>query len=189
MTRGFLSRTPVRVHTGGAARSWRRAAHPTSFLIMEEKHVKTRIAAWIGAILIGLTVIACGTAPDSKPTKTLTITPSAKAPAAKTTRAPAKKQLTTEQSNAARSAQRYLDSETGFSRKGLIEQLVYEDYSKAAATVAVDSLGVDWNAQAALRAQNYLDDQAFSRNGLIKQLKYEGYTAAQAAYGVKQAGL
>lgn len=63
------------------------------------------------------------------------------------------------QKNAVRSANAYL-SMSGFSRDGLIEQLSspYGDgYEKADATVAVDSLPVDWNEQAARSARQYLD--------------------------------
>ena len=59
-------------------------------------------------------------------------------------------QLTRPQKNAIRSAEQYL-SFAGFSRQGLIDQLSssYGDgYNRADATVAVDSLNVDWNQQA-----------------------------------------
>lgn len=153
---------------------------------------KTRIAAYLGGALLGLTLAACGTdtTPDPAPTKYATITPGPDKKATATA-APAKtaRQLTTEQRNAARAAQNYLEGESGFSRKELIGQLKYNDFTTEAATVGVDSLNVDWNAQAALAAQGYLDSQGFSRAGLVKQLKYSGFTSEQAAYGVKQAGL
>jgi len=66
---------------------------------------------------------------------------------------------------------------------------VYEDYSKADATLAVNSLDVDWNEQAAKAAQSYLDYSSFSRTGLIEQLEYEGYTHDQAVFGVDSVGL
>ena len=75
-----------------------------------------------------------------------------------------------------------------FSRKGLIEQLEFEGFSKAAATVAVDSIVVDWNEQAAKKAESYLDVMSFSRKGLISQLKFEGFTQKQAEYGVEAVG-
>lgn len=92
------------------------------------------------------------------------------------------------QRNAVRTAKSYLDY-TAFSRKGLIQQLEYEGFSTAEATFAVDSIAVDWNAQAAKAAKSYLDYSGFSRGGLIGQLEYEGYTPAQAAYGATAAGL
>lgn len=91
------------------------------------------------------------------------------------------------QQNAVRAARDYLDY-APFSRKGLIQQLAYEGYSSEDATFAVDSITVNWNAQAAKAAKNYLDYTAFSGNGLYEQLVYEGYTASQAAYGVSAAG-
>ena len=87
------------------------------------------------------------------------------------------------QQNAVRAAEEYIEM-SGFSRKGLIEQLVYEGYSAADATYAVDQIAVDWNSQAVRSANDYLDMSPFSRSGLIEQLQYEGFTPSQAAYGV-----
>lgn len=95
--------------------------------------------------------------------------------------------------NAIRSAESYLLM-TGFSRDGLIEQLSspYGDgYSVSDATAAVDSLSVDWNAQAVRSAEQYLQMTGFSCSGLIEQLSSEygsKYTNDQATYGATQAG-
>jgi len=97
------------------------------------------------------------------------------------------------QANAARSAQQYLDM-TGFSRRGLIEQLSSDagnGYSVTDATAAVESLTVDWNEQAARSAKQYLDMTGFSCSGLIDQLSSDAgskYTKAEARYGAEQAG-
>ena len=101
--------------------------------------------------------------------------------------------LTGPQRNAVRSAKSYL-SFSGFSRVGLIDQLSspYGDgYNVADATVAVDSLSVDWNAQAVKSANQYLEMTGFSCNGLIDQLSSDvgdKYTESQATYGAQQAG-
>ncbi|MEV0360828.1 Ltp family lipoprotein [Nocardia sp. NPDC050697] len=95
-------------------------------------------------------------------------------------------QVTSGQRNAIRSAEQYLEI-SGFSRKGLIDQLEYEGFSTADATFAVDSLAVDWNEQAARSAKQYLELTSFSRSGLIDQLVYEGFTRAQAEYGANAA--
>jgi hypothetical protein len=101
--------------------------------------------------------------------------------------------LTGPQMNAVRSAEQYL-SMTGFSRKGLIDQLssdAGEGYSVEDATAAVDSLDVDWNENAARSAKQYLDMTGFSCKGLINQLSSsagEKYTVEQATYGARQAG-
>lgn len=101
--------------------------------------------------------------------------------------------LTAAQENAVRSAQQYL-SMTGFSRKGLIQQLssaAGDGYSVADATAAVDSLNVDWNENAAKSAKQYLDMTGFSCKGLIQQLSSSAgdkYTVAQATYGARKAG-
>ena len=86
-------------------------------------------------------------------------------------------------------------SNQAFSRAGLIKQLSSQygaGYSLADATFAVDSLNVDWNAQAARAAKEYLSTQPFSRAGLIEQLSSQygaEFTYAQAVYGVNAAGL
>ena len=48
-------------------------------------------------------------------------------------------------------------------------------------------MSVDWNQQAALKAEEYLNYTSFSRQGLIDQLIYEGFTPEQAEYGASQA--
>jgi hypothetical protein len=104
------------------------------------------------------------------------------------------RQLTPAQRNAVRSAEAYLRM-SGFSRQGLIDQLSSEygeKFSVADATIAVDNLDVDWNAQAARSAAAYLQMSGFSCQGLIDQLSSshgEKYTVSQAAYGAKQAGI
>lgn len=101
--------------------------------------------------------------------------------------------MSSQQKNAVRSAKQYL-SLKGFSREGLIQQLSSdygEGYEIDDATVAVDSLAVDWNKQATRSAKQYLSLQGFSCKGLIQQLSSdagEGFTKSQASYGAKQAG-
>jgi len=136
-----------------------------------------------------------GTTTASSPAVTAAAT--AKATAAATAKAaptaPAGPTLTNQQQNAVRSAREYLNL-MAFSRQGLIDQLssAYgSGYSVNDATIAVDSLNVDWNAEAVQSAKEYLNLTAFSCNGLIQQLDspYGGkFTVAQATYGAKQAG-
>jgi hypothetical protein len=89
------------------------------------------------------------------------------------------------------SAQSYLGFK-GFSRDGLVGQLSSKSgdgYPQDVATQAVDSLSVDWNAQAAKSAQEYLDFTSFSCTGLIGQLSSKAgdqFTKAQATYGAHQ---
>lgn len=103
------------------------------------------------------------------------------------------KSLTGPQYNAVRSAKNYLQI-SGFSRNGLIQQLsssAGDGYDVADATIAVDSLNVDWNEQAVRSANNYLEISGFSCKGLIQQLSSKAgdkYTTDQATYGAKQAG-
>lgn len=83
---------------------------------------------------------------------------------------------------------------TGFSRDGLIQQLssdAGDGYDVGDATVAVDSLDVDWKEEAVRSAKIYLSMSGFSCNGLIEQLSSSAgdkYTRSQATYGAKQAG-
>lgn len=124
--------------------------------------------------------------PISTPTPTATPVPTP-TPIPTPVPTPEPPPLTISQSNAIASGRSYLDY-TAFSRKGLIDQLVYEHYSVADATFAVDWIAPDWNEQAALMAQNYLNYTAFSRQALLDQLVYEGFTRAQAEYGVTAVG-
>lgn len=90
-------------------------------------------------------------------------------------------------------AKQYLSMEA-FSQQGLIDQLdssAGSGYSENDATVAVDSLNVDWNAEAVKAAKAYLSMQPFSCSDLIQQLDSSAgdqYTVAQATYGAQQAG-
>ncbi|WCO65048.1 Ltp family lipoprotein [Iamia majanohamensis] len=111
-----------------------------------------------------------------------------------TTTAPPGPTLSPSQQQAVGSAQNYLEF-SGFSRQGLIDQLSSEfgdQFSVEDATVAVDSLNVDWNAEAAESAQNYLEFSNFSCQGLIDQLSSEfgdQYTVEEATYGANQTGI
>ena len=99
--------------------------------------------------------------------------------------------LTRPQKNAARSAKSYL-SISGFSKEGLIQQLSLGDgYNSSDATAAVNSMSVDWNAQAIKSAEAYLNMMGFSCSGLIEQLSSNAgdkYTVSEATYGAQQAG-
>jgi hypothetical protein len=99
--------------------------------------------------------------------------------------------LTGPQNNAVRSAKQYLSMQ-GFSRDGLIQQLssdAGDGYKVTDATVAVDSLNVDWKKEAVRSAKLYLSMQGFSCKGLIEQLSSsagDAYTLSQATYGAQQ---
>jgi hypothetical protein len=168
-----------------------------------------KIALWSAAALGALVLlVACGTeegtpaAAEQAVTVTVTetevVTETEAAPTpeveTETETKPAKPkpkpkpELTVAQENAIESARSYLDF-AGFSRKGLIDQLVYEGYSKKDATVAVDRIKPNWRKEAVQSAESYLDFSSFSRSGLIEQLEYEGYTPAQAAYAASKVGL
>lgn len=98
------------------------------------------------------------------------------------------KEPTISQQNALKKAKSYLNY-SAFSRKGLIEQLEFEGFSKEDAIYGVDNVGADWDEQAVKKAKSYLNYSAFSKKGLIEQLEFEGFTHEQAVYGVEQNGL
>lgn len=105
---------------------------------------------------------------------------------------------TTSQQNAYKAAEEYLDF-SAFSRAGLIGQLTSDygsQFPKGDAEFAVARLEregkVDWNAEAAEAAKDYLETSSFSRQGLLDQLTSQygsQFTRAQAEYGVNQTGL
>ncbi|MGX7029975.1 Ltp family lipoprotein [Vagococcus zengguangii] len=90
---------------------------------------------------------------------------------------------TREQKNALSKAIDYLDY-SAFSKSGLYEQLIYEQFPEEAAQFAVDNVQADWNEQALNKALDYLDYSSFSDAGLYDQLVFEGFTSEQAQYAI-----
>jgi hypothetical protein len=172
---------------------------------------KKKMALWSAAVFGALVLIAgCGTEEGGTPaaaeqaatvtvteTEVVTETEAAPPAEAETETKPAPKpkpkpkpkpELTVAQENAIESARSYLDF-AGFSRKGLIDQLVYEGYSKKDATIAVDRIKPNWGKEAVQSAESYLEFSSFSRSGLIEQLEYEGFTSGQATFAANKVGL
>lgn len=163
-----------------------------------------KIYALLPLLLVG--VVACSETPVASPQRgtstSSTPTTSSQTPVAApttttqpTTTPPvttsAAPQYSPQVENARQAAQSYLDF-TAFSRTGLINQLssrAGDGFPLDVATEAVDSLGLDYNAEAAQSAQEYLRFESFSCAGLIEQLSSSagsGYTQAQATYGAHQ---
>jgi hypothetical protein len=98
-----------------------------------------------------------------------------------------------QQINAVRAARSYLNI-SAFSRDGLIEQLsssAGSGFNRNDATLAVDSMNVDWNLEAVKSAKQYLKLMGFSCKGLIQQLSSPAggkFTEQQATFGAQQAG-
>jgi len=133
-------------------------------------------------------VLVCASQPVKAPaTAAPTTAPPVTAPPVTT---PA---LTNQQKNAVAAAKQYLQTQA-FSQQGLIDQLdssAGDGYSVNDATVAVDSLTVNWNTEAVQAAKAYLQTQPFSCTDLINQLDSSAgdqFTVAQATYGAQQAG-
>lgn len=120
--------------------------------------------------------------------------PATSAPAAPAPADAAGSGMSASQRAAVRSAQSYLEY-TGFSRQGLIDQLSSEygeKFSVEDATAAVDSLTVDWNAEAAQSAKSYTEFTGMSCQGMIDQLSSEygsQFTQEQAQFGATSVGL
>jgi hypothetical protein len=166
------------------------------------------IAVGVGLVAIGATANSkIGTRADSPSagrSSSASVSSSTSAPSAHTAthpsvstsaapRQPPEPSLTNQQENAAASAEQYLDM-SGFSKQGLIDQLsssAGDGYSVADATVAVNSLRVDWNAEAVEAGKAYMDMSPMSCSGLISQLESSAgdkFTHAQAQFGAKGAG-
>ncbi len=173
---------------------------------------RTRPKAVIAFVVVVLLFAACSSkSPSAAKTTTTTAAAAATTPPATTpptsppatvpptspptTKAPAPTgpTLTQQQQSAVASAKQYLGLGSGFSQQGLIDQLDSSaggGYSVNDATVAVDSLNENWNAQAVLSAKGYLQTSPFSCADLINQLDSSAggqFTVAQATYGAQQA--
>lgn len=142
-----------------------------------------KLWAAVGAVAVigGCTVAthSGGDAPTATPTATHSATP---------TPGPS---YTASQEQAIRQAKAYL-AMSGFSKKGLIDQLssdAGDGFPKADARFAVNHITVNWRHQAVRSAKNYLDMSGFSRKGLVDQLEYDGYTHHQAVYAAHHVGL
>ena len=88
-------------------------------------------------------------------------------------------------------ARTLLESGFGFSRTGIIDELVHFGISRADATHAADNVGADWNAQAVIAAQWIVLFEPFiTRQELIDHLVvWEGFTNAQATHAANAVGL
>ncbi|MCL1998465.1 MAG: Ltp family lipoprotein [Turicibacter sp.] len=87
------------------------------------------------------------------------------------------------QTNARLAAQRYLEV-MSFSRQGLIDQLIFDNFTFEDSVHGVDSINANWNEQAIRHSQRHLDNMSFSRQGLINQLVFENFTVEEATHGV-----
>jgi hypothetical protein len=147
-----------------------------------------KIGLGVGAVILALIVLgSIGNSGKNSSTSSNTGSVASTAGVAPTT---TKSGFTPAQDNAIAKAESYLNT-SAFSKKGLIEQLVYNKFSQADATFAVEHIeasgGVDWNEQAVKKARSYLSTSSFSLQGLIEQLEYNGFTPSQAQYGANVA--
>ena len=85
---------------------------------------------------------------------------------------------------ALQSAQQYLDF-SGFSEKGLRDQLKFEKFPAKAVDYAMKNVNADYNAEAVETAKTYLEMGGMSKAGLRDQLAFEGYSKAQINHAMK----
>jgi hypothetical protein len=90
--------------------------------------------------------------------------------------------------NAVRVAKDYLRT-SGFSFKGLVEQLEFEGFTASDSRYGASHAGANWWKQAVRVARDYLRTEGFSFRGMVEQLQFEGFTHAQAVYGARTVGL
>jgi hypothetical protein len=170
---------------------------PIGPLAKKKGHFFRNAGIGCGGLILLAIIISVGAASGnhSSSSGSVAVSPSqaTSSATAKAAPTPAGPTLTNQQKNAVKSAQSYLSFQA-FSRQGLIDQLsssAGEGYPVQDATIAVDSLNVDWNAEAVQSAKSYLKLSPFSCQGLIDQLDSsagEQFTVAQATYGAQQAG-
>ena len=155
--------------------------------------VMKKIIKWIVIIVVALFVIGLIFGTDDAETTSPQAVAAGDAAAETEVIAVEDDGMTNQQKNAVRSAKNYI-SFAGFSRDGLINQLssdAGDGYDIDDATIAVDSMDIDFNEQAGKSAKNYVSIQGFSCDGLINQLSSSAgdkYTKEQAEYGAKLAG-
>lgn len=156
-----------------------------SFVILSKNWTVTKQSPKAG------TKVKPGTTVKLTVVKTSTL----KGGSAGSTPTPAGPALTVSQQQAVIAANGYLRLGGGFSYQGLIDQLSSpygNGFSVADATVAVNSLNADYNAQAVLAAKGYLSLGGFSHASLVEQLTSSygnKFTVAQAEYAATQVGL
>ncbi|MGA8248387.1 MAG: Ltp family lipoprotein, partial [Nocardioides sp.] len=157
----------------------------------ERMTMEIRSLAVVVALLAAVSITGCTTGSSSAKAGSGTHAKTSKKAKASSKPSP---HYTVSQQQAIGSAQDYLKY-SGFSRKGLIQQLsskAGEGFKLADAVFAVNHIKVDWNAQAVRSAKDYLKLSHFSCSGLVQQLSSaagDGYTLPQAQYAGKKVGL
>lgn len=153
----------------------------------KKKGCLTKILTWVAALIALAIVIGIVGGSGTERPEAATNNPAPVAQNNAQNAEPVKSDETMGQRNALNSAKSYLRF-TSFSRKGLIEQLEYEQYSHDDAVYAVDRCGADWYEQAVKKGKSYLEFSAFSYSGLVGQLEYDGFTHEQAVHGADNSG-
>lgn len=92
--------------------------------------------------------------------------------------------ITKEQENAQKSAEGY--AMMNMSRQGVIDQLVFDKFSKADAEWAVKQLdeGVSWKENALGSAKTYYGKMNMSKSAVYDQLLFDKFTKEEAQYAI-----
>ncbi|MBS4900805.1 MAG: Ltp family lipoprotein [Clostridiales bacterium] len=160
-------------------------------IVMKRKILITTAA--VATSIIGL--VGCGgkadnkTADASSEAKTEAVTQT-KVVTEATTPAPTTAAVSASKKHAIKIASDNLQY-SRFSKKGLRDQLKFQGFSEDDAAYAVEHINVDWNQQAAKKAEHYIDSSpfSFSHSQLVRQLELEGFTNEQAEFGTTSVGL
>ena len=139
------------------------------------------LGAWGVVLVIG--AAGCGASADSK--RDASENNSQQSQSATPPSQEGERRLTSAQETALASA-RYLVDSQGQSKKGLIQSLTVDGYSRTLATFAANNVGADWKQEAVEQARDRLDDLRYSKRSLIGHLESDGFTREQAEYAVSK---
>ena len=155
-------------------------------------NITKKASALTALVLAGsLLFTGCGKAEEAPATNTAPVAEAtAEAPAEEVVETPANPfdSLMPNQQAAFAKAEQYLQLK-GFSKAGLVDQLVFENFAAEDAQAAVDILDVDWNNEAVRTAAAYVAITSFSYQGLVDQLIFEKFSPEEAAIGASSTGL
>jgi Host cell surface-exposed lipoprotein len=163
--------------------------------------VRNVILGTVGAIVLIIVIASVAnsgkhnTASNSPGSVATSQAPASPAATTPSPAVPAAPQYTPEQQQAIEAAKQYLQMGTGFSRKGLIQQLdssAGNSFPRSVAKFAVNHIKVNWDQQAVEAAKGYMQEGGFSYTGMVQQLDSaygSDFTYSQAVYGAKAVGL
>ena len=85
-------------------------------------------------------------------------------------------------------ASRIMSSQTGMSKKELVNSLVSAGYTSEQANRAADNMAVSWTQQAIYRAMSVFDRDTYTRDALIYELMTDGFSQSDATAAADAVG-